>query len=63
MIYEDKALIVINKKAGILTHCNENSSENSLVKLLLKNNISLSSGESLLRPGVVHRLDRRLQGL
>ena len=47
VIYEDKALIVINKKAGILTHCNLNSSENSLVKLLLKNNISLSSGENI----------------
>ena len=63
VIFEDKALIVINKKAGILTHCNHNSSDNSLVKLLLKNNISLSSGENFLRPGVVHRLDKETSGL
>ena len=63
IIYQDKSIIVINKEAGILTHSDGKNTHSSMVDLLLQNNISLSAGESINRPGVVHRLDKETSGL
>ena len=63
IIYQDKSIIVINKEAGILTHSDGKNTHSSMVDLLLQNNISLSTGESINRPGVVHRLDKETSGL
>ena len=63
IIFEDNYLIVINKHAGIITHSESSINEFSLVDLLKNNNILLSKGENIYRPGVVHRLDRDTSGL
>ena len=63
IIFEDNYIIVLNKKAGIITHSEGSVNEFSLVDLLKKNNIFLSQGENIHRPGVVHRLDRDTSGL
>ena len=63
IIFEDEHLVVVNKDAGIVTHSDTVKNEFSLVDLLKKNNISLSKGENIYRPGVVHRLDRETSGL
>lgn len=62
VIFEDESLIVINKESGIITHSEEKKNEFSLVDLLKSRNISLSDGESIYRPGVVHRLDKYTSG-
>lgn len=63
IIFEDNYLIIINKDAGIITHAEDSINEFSLVDLLKQNNIVLSKGENIYRPGVVHRLDRDTSGL
>ena len=63
VVYEDEFLIVVNKQAGILTHAKSLKNDFSLINLLLDNNITLCKGENILRPGVVHRLDKETSGL
>ena len=63
IIFEDDFIIVINKKNGLLSHCNEAESSFSVVSLLKKNNIKLYKAEDSLRDGIVHRLDKDTSGL
>ena len=63
IVFEDEELIVLNKDAGIITHSDISVNEYSLVDLLKENNITLSKGENIYRPGVVHRLDRETSGI
>ena len=62
VIFEYDSLIVINKEAGIITHSEEKKNEFSLVDLLKTRNITLSKGDNIYRPGVVHRLDKDTSG-
>ena len=62
--YEDKDLLVINKSAGMVTHPAPGNPNNTLVNALLyhtKN--SLSSLNTINRPGIIHRLDKETSGL
>ena len=64
IIYEDESILIINKKAGIVTHPAPGNKTGTLVNALLqhaKNN--LSSINSSNRPGIVHRLDKDTSGL
>lgn len=64
VVFEDKDLIVINKPQGMITHPAETVHEGTLVNALLyhcKN--SLSGINGVLRPGIVHRLDKDTSGL
>jgi 23S rRNA pseudouridine1911/1915/1917 synthase len=65
VVYEDDALAVINKPAGMIVHAGAGARSRSgtLVNALLHRFGSLSgvSGES--RPGIVHRLDKDTSGL
>ena len=64
IIYEDKNLIVIDKKAGMVVHPGAGNSDNTLVNALLhhcKDNLSGIGG--VLRPGIVHRIDKMTSGL
>ena len=63
IIFEDDFIIVINKKNGLLSHCNQKENTNSVVSLLKKNNVKLYEAEDRLRDGVVHRLDKDTSGL
>ncbi len=62
--YEDENMLVVNKPAGMLTHPTSIEREHTLVNTLLfycKDNLSGING--VLRPGIVHRLDRDTSGL
>ncbi len=64
IFYEDEHLLVLNKKAGIIVHPGAGNYENTLVNGLLyhcKNSLSGIGG--VLRPGIVHRIDKMTSGL
>lgn len=64
IIYEDKNLIVINKKAGMVVHPGAGNSDNTLVNALLHHcGDTLSGIGGVLRPGIVHRIDKMTSGL
>ena len=58
--YEDDALLVVDKPAGVVTHPSRGHSSGTLVHGLLGRGIRGGDAE---RPGVVHRLDRDTSGL
>lgn len=62
--YEDKDMLVVNKPAGMLTHPTSIERKHTLVNALLaycKGNLSGING--IMRPGILHRLDRDTSGL
>ncbi|HUN56022.1 MAG TPA: RluA family pseudouridine synthase [Smithella sp.] len=63
IIYEDEAIIVINKPAGMVVHPAPGNPENTLVNALLFHCRDLSGIGGVLRPGIVHRLDKDTSGL
>jgi 23S rRNA pseudouridine1911/1915/1917 synthase len=67
IVYEDDDLFVINKSANMVTHPSANNYSGTLVNALmyhaLKNNSKLSDINGVLRPGIVHRLDKDTSGL
>jgi len=63
IIYEDAAIIVINKPAGMVVHPAPGNYENTLVNALLFHCHDLSGIGGVARPGIVHRLDKDTSGL
>jgi 23S rRNA pseudouridine1911/1915/1917 synthase len=64
VVYEDAALLVVNKPTGMLTHPTGRERHGTLVNALLAHcGSSLSGINGLIRPGIVHRLDRDTSGL
>ncbi len=64
VIYEDAALLVVNKPSGMLTHPTGRERHGTLVNALLAHcGSSLSGINGMIRPGIVHRLDRETSGL
>jgi 23S rRNA pseudouridine1911/1915/1917 synthase len=66
IVYEDDALTVINKPAGMTVHAgsgNEEHNRGTLVNALLHHFTALSNVGGELRPGIVHRLDKETSGL
>ena len=63
IIFEDDFIIVINKKNGLLSHCNKTKNSISAVSILKKYNKKLYEAEDKLRDGIVHRLDKDTSGL
>ncbi|MEA4206444.1 RluA family pseudouridine synthase [Mycoplasma sp. 1199] len=64
IVYDDEYLCVINKPTGMTVHPAPGHYEDTLVNGLLyhfKNNLSDQNG--LLRPGIVHRIDKDTSGL
>jgi 23S rRNA pseudouridine1911/1915/1917 synthase len=61
VVFEDDALIVVNKPAGLVSHPAHGSPDQTLVNALLAHVGSLP-GEAI-RGGLVHRLDRDTSGL
>ena len=62
--YEDEDMLVVNKPSGMLTHPTSVEREHTLVNALLfhcKGNLSGING--IMRPGILHRLDRDTSGL
>ena len=64
IIYEDKNLIVLNKESGLVVHPGAGNLENTLVNGLLYHcRGELSGIGGVLRPGIVHRIDKMTSGL
>tara|TARA_B100000575_G_scaffold278822_1_gene266526 strand:+ start:469 stop:1449 length:981 start_codon:yes stop_codon:yes gene_type:complete len=62
--YEDKDILVINKPKGMVVHPGAGNYENTLVNALLyKYKKNLSDINGLLRPGIIHRIDKETSGL
>lgn len=63
IIFEDHDLIVINKPAGLTVHPGAGNYRDTLANGLLYYTNSLSDIGGLIRPGIVHRLDKDTSGL
>lgn len=67
IVYEDDELIVIDKPINMVTHPAPGNYSGTLVNALLfhiqQNNSKLSDINGVLRPGIVHRLDKDTSGL
>jgi 23S rRNA pseudouridine1911/1915/1917 synthase len=63
IVYEDEAIIVINKPAGLVVHPAPGNADKTLVNALLFHCHDLSGIGGVLRPGIVHRLDKDTSGL
>ncbi len=64
VLYEDDHLIVVNKPAGMAAHPGPGTPDGTLVNALLFHcGASLSGIGGVLRPGIVHRLDKETSGV
>ncbi|MDE3094609.1 MAG: RluA family pseudouridine synthase [Chloroflexota bacterium] len=63
VIYEDDDLLVVNKPAGMTVHPAPGHPAATLVNAVLAHCDDLSGIGGVLRPGIVHRLDRDTSGL
>lgn len=64
IVYEDEALIVINKPVGLVVHAGAGHEDGTLVNALLHHcGDTLSGIGGVKRPGIVHRLDKDTSGL
>jgi 23S rRNA pseudouridine1911/1915/1917 synthase len=63
IVYEDADLAVIDKPAGLVTHPGAGNRSGTLVNALLHHIGDLSGIGGVVRPGIVHRLDKETSGL
>ena len=64
VIYEDSDIIVINKPSGMVVHPAAGNANGTLVNALLHHcKGSLSGIGGVMRPGIVHRIDKDTSGL
>ncbi len=64
IMYEDEDLIVVNKEKGMVVHPAQGNFEGTLVNALLHHcKGELSAINGVLRPGIVHRIDKDTSGL
>jgi 23S rRNA pseudouridine1911/1915/1917 synthase len=63
LVYEDDYLLVINKPAGLVVHPGAGNYSGTLVNALLYHCKKLSGMNGVLRPGIVHRLDKNTSGI
>lgn len=71
ILREDDNYIIFNKPAGLMVHSDGRTKEPTLADWLVENRpkmkdigepLMLSTGEKILRPGIVHRLDKETSG-
>ncbi len=63
IVYEDESLLVINKQVGLVVHPCSTTKSHTLVNALMYHIEKLSTINGVLRPGIVHRLDKDTGGL
>ena len=63
IVYQDADLAVINKPQGLTVHEGNGTEGNTLVNSLLYHLDSLSGINGVVRPGIVHRIDKNTSGL
>ncbi len=63
VVYEDQDIIVVNKPQGLVVHPAAGHHEGTLVNALLHHCGDLAGIGGVLRPGIVHRIDKDTSGL
>lgn len=72
VLFEDDDYIVINKPAGLVVHADGRTAESSVASWVAERHpemsevgepLVLANGETVKRPGIVHRLDRETSGV
>lgn len=64
IVYEDDSLLVVNKPKGMVVHPAAGNYENTLVNAVLFHcGDSLSGINGVMRPGILHRIDKNTSGL
>lgn len=72
ILFESKDYLVLNKPAGLVVHADGRTAEPTLTDWILEKYpelksvgepLLLSNGKTILRPGIVHRIDRETSGV
>ncbi|HWI55100.1 MAG TPA: RluA family pseudouridine synthase [Desulfobacteria bacterium] len=63
IVYEDRDLLVVNKSQGMVVHPAAGNYSGTLVNALLYHCEDLSGINGVIRPGIVHRIDKDTSGL
>lgn len=63
IVYEDEAVLIVNKPKGLVVHPAPGHTNDTLVNALLFHVPQLSGINGVARPGIVHRIDRDTTGL
>lgn len=63
IVYEDKDVVVVNKPQGMVVHPSAGHPNGTLVNGLLYQIKNLSTINDVVRPGIVHRIDKDTSGL
>ncbi len=63
IIYEDEDIIIVNKDQGMVVHPAPGNYSGTLVNALLFQIKNLSSINGIIRPGIIHRLDKDTSGI
>lgn len=63
IVYEDECLMIVNKPQGMVVHPAPGNYSGTLVNALMFHANNLSSINGVIRPGIVHRIDKDTSGL
>lgn len=63
IVYQDQDVAVVNKPQGMVVHPSAGHTSGTLVNALLYHIKDLSGINGILRPGIVHRIDKDTSGL
>lgn len=63
IVYEDEAVAVVNKPQGMVVHPSAGHPNGTMVNALMYHVKDLSSINDVIRPGIVHRIDKDTSGL
>lgn len=63
IVYEDSDILIINKPQGMVVHPANGHYEHTLVNAILAHCNDLSGINGVMRPGIVHRIDKDTSGL
>lgn len=63
IVYQDADILVVNKPQGLTVHPSETQPSHTLVNALMYHISDLSGINGVLRPGIVHRIDKNTSGL
>lgn len=63
IVYQDEDIAVINKPQGLVVHSGNGTGDDTLVNALLFHLKNLSGINGVIRPGIVHRIDKNTSGL
>ena len=63
IVYEDDDILIINKPQGMVVHPSAGHHEHTLVNAIMNHCKDLSGINGVIRPGIVHRIDKDTSGL